>query len=72
MNKLEINWLSDYHDCDTCGCSYAEGAVVKLNGETIVELIPFAHCYDIETWSESEVYFEVFKKLGFDVVSRQG
>lgn len=62
---IRIEWLTDDHDCETCGSSYAQGARVTLNGEAILELIPSAHCYDGDNWSESQVYEMVFRHLGY-------
>lgn len=68
MNEIEIEWLSDAYDgCYDCGTSWAEGAIVKLDGKTILELIPVAHCFGGDDWSEAQVYKEIIKKLGYQV-----
>jgi len=66
-NKLEIEWLYDYHDCEVCGMSGALGAVARFNGAVILELIPQAHCYSSTTYDESEIYATVFSMLGIDL-----
>ena len=62
--RIEIEWLSDDYDCDTCGGSWAEGAIVKFDGEVVIEMIPSAHCYDVETYNETEVFKAILEKLG--------
>jgi hypothetical protein len=54
--RLDVEWLTDKHECETCGGSWASGARVHLDGEQILELIPLAHCFDGEDWSEADVY----------------
>jgi len=62
---LKIEWLTDSSDCETCGTNYAEGAVVTLDGETLLDLQPVAHCHGGAHWSESEVYALVLDRLGY-------
>lgn len=64
---LEIKWLSDDSDCDTCGSSYADGARVTLNGEPLLELTPVASCLGGAHWSEADVYRKIIEKLGYQV-----
>lgn len=63
--NIEINWLSDYYDCDQAGCSggYSEGAIVKVDGNTILELIPKAHCFGGDHWDRDAVYILLIQKL---------
>lgn len=65
--KLEIEWLYDYYDCEDCGMSDALGAIVRLNGAVIAELIPQAQCFSSTTYDESEVYATIFNILGIDL-----
>jgi hypothetical protein len=64
---LEIKWLSDDSDCDTCGFNYADGAEVTLDGEPLLELTPVAACYGGAHWSEADVYRKIIEKLGYQV-----
>ncbi len=64
---LKIEWLVDYHDCDTCGYSTAEGARVYVDGVLLFELVPVAHCYGGQSWSDSEVYKSILDRLGYKV-----
>jgi hypothetical protein len=66
-NTIEIEWLEDSSECDTCGYNYASGAIVKINGEKIIELIPHAHCYGGSTWEQYDVYRFIFEHLGYEV-----
>lgn len=61
--KIKIQWLSDEHDCDTCGGSYAEGAKITFeDGE--LKFAPSAHCFGGKSWSESEIYKLILQDLG--------
>jgi hypothetical protein len=64
--KIEIEWLSDISDCDQAGCSggYSTGAIVKFDGKTKIKLIPQASCFGGESWTEEEIYREIFERLG--------
>ena len=67
MNNLTIERLSDDCDCETCGTSWAEGAIVKLNDRIILELEPHASCYGGKSWTDADVYHEILKYLGYTV-----
>lgn len=70
-HQLEIEWLYDSYDCEDCGPSDAQGAVVRLDGQVVIELIPNAHCYSSETYDPDSVYATIFSLLGFDVSFRE-
>jgi hypothetical protein len=63
---IKIKWLYDDHDCETCGSSYAEGAVININGKEI-ELEPLAHCFGGTTYDERKVFETILKELGYTV-----
>lgn len=65
--KIEIEWISDVSDCETCGNSYADGAIIKIDGEVAIDMTPFATCYDGVSFSEGEVYKALLEHLGHDV-----
>jgi hypothetical protein len=69
--KLEIEWLYDDHDCEVCGPSYAEGAIVRMDNVVILELIPNAHCYSSESYEAEEVFVTLLEHFGFDVSIRE-
>lgn len=71
--NIEINWLSDSSDCDQAGCSggYSEGAVVKVDGKTILELIPVAHCFGGDNWDKDTVWAMILEKLIGNVTVEQ-
>lgn len=70
---IEIEWLSDYSDCDQAGCSggYSEGAIVKVDGNTILELIPKAHCFGGDSWDKEDVWAKILEKLVGNVTVEQ-
>ena len=65
---VTIEWLHDEHECDTCGTSFADGAIVTLNDETILEMIPHAHCFGGCHWNSEEVYKLILEKLGYEIL----
>lgn len=71
--NIEINWLSDSSDCDQAGCSggYSEGAVVKVDGKIILELIPVAHCFGGDSWDRDTVWAMILDKLIGNVTVEQ-
>ena len=58
--RFSIEWLEDTYECEDCGMSWAEGAIVKLDGEIILEMLPVAHCYGGKHWDQVEVYRMIF------------
>ncbi len=67
MAKIEIEWLSDSVDCETCGGNWAEGAIVKVDGEVVLDLSPAAACCSAVSYSETEVWTKVLEHLGHEV-----
>ena len=65
--RIKIEWLSDDCDCETCGSSWAEGAIVYMDGQEILTLEPHAACFDGSSWTQAEVYSEILKGLGYTV-----
>jgi len=68
MKRIEIETLSDVHECETCGSSWAEGGVVYVDGEEILRREPLAYCYGTPSYSESDLLVMALKKLGIDVI----
>jgi hypothetical protein len=69
MSAISIEWLWESRDCDQAGCSggYSEGARVKIDGKTALELTPHASCFGGDSWSESEVFRLILAHLGHTV-----
>lgn len=65
--KIEIRWTVDSYDCETCGSSSAEGAIVTLDGEEILKLEPLAHCYNTIHFTQEDVYRKLLETLGYQV-----
>jgi hypothetical protein len=68
MKLIEIEWLSDVYDCETCGSDWADGAIVKFDGEVVIDMTPVAHCYDGVSFSQDQVYAAILEKLGHVLV----
>ena len=67
IKLFKINWLSYSYDCDTCGCSFATGATVSIEGLETFTLPAVAHCYAGESYDELQVYETILRKLGYEV-----
>lgn len=67
MPSIAIEWITDSHDCDDCGPSYSEGAIIRIDGMEEIDLSPAAHCYDGTHYTREEVYRRVLNALGYDV-----
>lgn len=67
MQVIEINWLSDSMDCETCGTSYADGAIVRFEDGVQIHMTPHAHCYDSDHYDSDTVYKEILRRLGYTV-----
>ena len=65
--KIEIEMMSDTHDCETCGGSWAMGGVVYVDGEEVLRREPVAYCYGVPTFSEYDLLVMALKKIGVEV-----
>lgn len=64
MATIKIEWSTDSWDCETCGGSYADGAIVCIDDKTILDEPASAHCYDSSGASESQVIEAINTALG--------
>lgn len=73
MTEVNIIYTSDHTDCETCGVNYGEGIQVVVNGETVLEVEPIAHCFDATQVPElPEILESILKALGHkDVCIRE-
>ena len=67
---LEIDWLTDDHDCESCGSAFSQGAEVRLNGKVMLSLLPLAMCFGSESYHEIDIYQAILNHLGFTVTTR--
>lgn len=65
--KIEIKTLSDSHDCETCGGSWADGGIVYVDGKELLRREPVAYCYGVPSFSESDLLVMALKKLGVEL-----
>lgn len=67
-----IEHLYDEHDCETCGSSYAEGYIIKMNDVVLVDKTPSAHCFGGDDYSKDNPYKDIleleFPSLEVEVV----
>ena len=67
MDRLNIEWSSDDHDCETCGYSYSEGAVVKYNGKIILNKPACASCTDTVNVDYEDVLIALSEHLKISI-----
>lgn len=67
MEKIKIQWLEESHDCETCGSSYAVGAIVNIVDHVTIVMQPLAHCYESVNYYPDEVYQRILFELGYVV-----
>lgn len=65
--KIEIETMTDEHDCETCGCSWSEGGVVYVDGKEVLRREPTAYCYGAPSFSEHDLLVMTLKKIGVEV-----
>jgi hypothetical protein len=65
--NIEINWLTDTFECDDCGVSFADGAIVRFEDGVEIHMIPHAHCYDGDHYNSETIYKEILRRLGHTV-----
>lgn len=62
--RITIERLYDQYDCDTCGYSSAEGAIVMFDGKEVISMLPQAHCYAGKDYTDDIIFEAIFNKLG--------
>ncbi len=72
MAKIEIEWLHDTCECDTCGVTFADGARVKIDGKEMFDLLPAASCFGGQNFNTDEVYAKILEYYGRTVEQEYG
>lgn len=69
MTKLRIVHLTDWHDCEDCGPSSAEGYQIFINDseEPVIERIPSAHCFGGEEFDSKQILIDILNQFGHEV-----
>jgi hypothetical protein len=65
--RIDIDTLSDEHDCETCGGSYATGGIVKVDGREFFRFEPFAYCFDEKSLEPDDLLAIVLDLVGIKV-----
>lgn len=65
--QINIETLEDEHVCELCGCDFATGYKVIIDGKQFKEYTPLAHCFDNKSYELSEVLLDVLKSLGHSI-----
>jgi hypothetical protein len=47
MSNIRVEILSDWHECETCGASSAEGLRIYVDDKLVIDRPPLAHCFDV-------------------------
>ena len=69
MKRIEvITTYDDFHDCETCGGSWAEGGYVLVDGTEVVRVDPVAHCYSDTSVTDTELLVLALEKLGVELL----
>lgn len=71
-HKIKIEWLTDSHDCETCGTSWADGANVWIDGVLTLQLTPFASCFNETHYGVDDVYRRIIERLGHTLEDGNG
>lgn len=69
--KITIEWMSDTHECDTCGHSWANGAIVQFDDGRELDFSPAAHCYDSVHYESDDIFRKIFEELGHELIEVQ-
>ena len=68
LKYIKIETLSDEHDCETCGTSWATGYEVTFPDGSIESLIPQASCFGGGDYSETDLMEVILNKLGYTTI----
>ena len=68
LKYIKIEILSDEHDCDTCGSSWATGYEVTFPDGSVESLIPQASCFGGGDYSETDLMELILNKLGYTTI----
>lgn len=68
MAKVLIAKTVDVSECECCGCSYADGASIHVDGKLHTVLSPIAACFDGASYDEDDIFREVLRSLNVNVV----
>lgn len=61
--RISITRLSDMFECDTCGCSYADGWSVEKDGKPWFDMKPVAHCLGGSDFTVEDLVTELAGRL---------
>jgi len=70
--NINITLLDDEIDCETCGGSYAEGAIVEFGDGSKLEFVPKAHCFSSVSYEREVIFSKILERLGHEVVVNYG
>ena len=65
--EIKVNMWEDYHDCETCGYSYASGGEVCIDGELVISKPPMASCFGGDHCDHDELLILALKEVGINV-----
>jgi len=68
--KIEITRTSDSTYCESCGYSYADGAIVHIDGQESLNLEPHAHCFGGDNYQDADIYKAILTHLGHEVIEQ--
>lgn len=62
-----IERLVDWHDCEDCGLSTAEGYIIRKDGIVIVDKTPHAWCFGDKDYSRHNAHQDILEHLEVEV-----
>jgi hypothetical protein len=65
--KIEIFTIEDQHECETCGSSWADGGLIKIDGREVFRFEPVANCFDGHSLSPDDLLAIALHKAGIEV-----
>lgn len=68
MAHILVERTSDTYECEDCGFSFADGAKIFVDGQLQVDLVPSAYCYDDTSYGDEDIYHEILKLVGVNLV----
>lgn len=68
LKYIKIETLTDEHDCETCGTSWATGYEVTFPDGSTESLIPQASCFGEGDYSYVDLLELILNKLGYTTI----
>lgn len=61
--KISVEYLTDSSECETCGGSYAQGFICRVDGKERIRRTPVASCLGGDDWNDEETWQIIIKEI---------